>query len=291
MSRQSIRIPLMSPFMKPPEYDYPITPGENLRRALLHQKPKWMPLFDHAIQWQFPESFQDNPGGPTGQTADGYDWFGTFYKFSEAQSSPTPMGDVFSEIGEWREKVRWPDLSGVDWAAGRERFVRDDARLTGTRLGTSCFERLHAFEGFEQALCDVLLEPEECAAFFRRFTQHRLECIRRLQEAWRFDFLINHDDWSHKLAPFFSTDFFEETLLECNIAMTEEIHRSGAFSITHCCGKMDVWVPYLVEEIHTDALEIQTINDIRAILDRYGDRVTPAFTPDPLLVLRSRRQR
>ena len=285
MAEKSFEIPLMSPIMEPMKQDYPIAPGENLRLAFEHKKPKWMPLIDFETQWIFPAGLKDSPpGGPAGEQGDGYDWFGTFYKYSAAQSSATPAGNVFGEIGEWREKVRWPDLAANDWAEGREFFPRDPSRLSATRLPTGCFERLHAFEGFEQALMDILLEPEECKAFFERFTEHRVECIRRLQEVYHFDYLINHDDWSNKRAQFFSNEIFEFTLLDTAVITAEAIHENGAFYMPHCCGKMDVWVPYLVNDIHADALEIQTINDIRGILDQYGSKVTPMFTLDPYIM-------
>ena len=46
---------------------------------------------------------------------------------------------------------------------------------------------------------------------------------------------------------------------------------------------IDPFVPYMVEEIGFDGLEIQAINDIDGILKKYGDRVTVEFHPDPKL--------
>lgn len=279
--KKDIKVPLMSPPMPAKERALPISQRENIRLAFAHKKPKWMPIICDATQWTFPPSEHDSAGGPTGQCSDGYDWFGTFYKYEAAQCGTTPMPGMFDEIDEWEEKVKWPDLEAVDWTEGFKDFVRDPGRALATRFGTSGFERLIAFEGFEQCLCDILTEPEECAAFFKRHAKYRADCIRHLQEVWHFDYIINHDDWANARSQFFSLKTFEETLLEPAASIAEAAHAAGTFYMAHCCGKMDAFVPYFTDVIHADALEIQSINDIRAMLDSCGSKLTPMFTVDP----------
>lgn len=279
-----INIPVMAPFMPPKERALPITQKENLFLAFEHKKPKWMPVVREATQWHFPPCCRDNPGGPSSEIKSDYDWFGTFHQYEEAQAGCTPIPGMFEEIGEWREKVKWPDLDTVDWTCGVQGFVRNPKLACATRLGTGPFERLHAFEGFEQALVDILTEPEECRAFFDRMGKHRADCIRHLQKVYKFDYIINHDDWSNARAPFFSLDTFEETLLDSAIEISQAVHASGAYYMFHCCGKMDAFVPHIVNEIHADAIEIQNTNDIRGILDKYGSKITPMYNLDPYIM-------
>lgn len=279
-----IHIPVMPPIMLPKERKLPITQKENLFLAFEHKKPKWMPVICESTQWHFPPCYQDCPGGPTGEIKSDYDWFGTFHQYEEAQAGCTPVPGMFDEIGEWREKVKWPDLDAVDWTDGLQGFVRNPDLAYASRLGSGLFERLHAFEGFEQALVDILTEPEECHAFFERMGKYRIDCINKLQKVYNFDYIINHDDWSNARAPFFSLKTFEETLLDSAIAISEAIHATGAYYMLHCCGKMDAFVPHIVNEIHADALEIQNINDIRGILDNFGAKITPMYGLDPYIM-------
>ena len=280
----NIKIPLYSPFMKQPERDYPISPKENLLRAFRHEKPLWMPLLYQSTQWCFPPAFKDLPaGGPAADNKNPSDWFGTKYGYTP-ENGPTPLGGVFEDITEWREKMPFPELDKIDWAEGMENFVRDPSLALSTRLGSGAFERLHNCEGFEQCLCDIFLEPEECKAFFDRVTDYKIDSFRYMHRLLHFDYLINHDDWANARAAFFSLETFESTLLESAIRMADAVHDEGCLYMAHCCGKMDVFVPYLVNDIHADALEIQNINDIRAILDGYGAKVTPMYTADPYLM-------
>ena len=276
---KSFPIPVMPPPMAPVERDYPITPGENLMRAFRHEKPLWMPALYESTQWFFPSVYNDTP---LDFTKDGVDWFGTHYRFMAVQAGHTPVPGLFQEIGEWREKVKWPDLDALDW--GKDHFVRDPARAAAGRLGNGNFERLHMSEGFEQALMDILTEQEECKAFFDRLGEYKIDIYHHIRDAYPLDYVCHNDDWSNAKSQFFSMEVFENTLLDSAVAIADAVHKDGLGYMVHCCGKMDVWVPHLVNDIHADVLEIQPINDVRAILDTYGDKVTPSIQPDPYVM-------
>jgi hypothetical protein len=281
MDTKRISIPVMPPRMEPVQRDYPISQRKNLLRAFDHEKPMWMPALYDCTQWVFPSVFNDLPQD---MTKDGIDWFGTFYKYEAAQCGHTPVPGMFDEIGEWREKVTWPDLASLDWAADIPTFRRNADLALATRLGNGNFERLHMFEGFEQALCDLLTDPEECKAFFDKMGTYKIEIFSRMNEVYHFDYVCHNDDWATARGQFFSNSVFEDTLLDSAVAMADAFHAAGCRYMLHCCGRMEAFLPYIVDDIHADLLEIQSINDIRGILDTYGDRVTPIFYPDPYIL-------
>lgn len=277
MGELNYTIPVMPPYMEPRKRDFPITPRENLMRAFRHEKPMWMPAIYQATQWEFPSCYNDLPQD---FTKDGEDWFGTKYKFEAAQAGHTPIPGLFDEIEEWHEKVKWPDQNALDWAADLPNFKRDESLALATRLGNGNFERLHMSEGFEQALCDILLEQEECKAFFDRLGEYKIETFHHINDVYHLDFACHNDDWSNAKSQFFSNEVFENTLLDSAVAIADAIHAAGCGYMLHCCGKMEAFLPYIVNDIHADVLEIQTINDIRMILDRYGAKTSPIFHPD-----------
>ena len=273
---KSFPIPVMPPPMPPAEHDYPITPGENLMRAFRHEKPLWMPALYESTQWIFPSVFNDMP---LDFTKDGDDWFGTHYRYMEVQNGPTPVPGLFHEVGEWREKLIFPDLNAMDW--GKDHFPLDPNLAQAGRLGNGNCERLHMAEGFEQALMDILLEQDECKALFDRLGEYKIDIYRHIRDAYPLNYVCHNDDWSNARAQFFSMEAFENTLLDSAVAIAEAVHADGLGYMVHCCGKMEVWLPHLVNDIHADVLEIQTINDIRWILETYGDKVSPCILPDP----------
>lgn len=277
-SGKNFRIPLMQRPMPHPKHDYPITPRENLLRVFRHEKPMWMPGIFQSTQWPNCLVFEDMPPD---MTKDGVDWFGTKYKYEAAQDGPTPVPGLFEEIDEWKEKMIYPDLSKIDWKGAAATFKRDESLALGFRLGNGNFERLHMSEGFEQALCDILIEQEACKEFFDRNGEYKVELFHYLNDAYHMDFACHNDDWATAKAQFFSNEVFENTLLDSAVALADAVHEAGCGYMLHCCGMMEAFLPYIVNDIKADLLEIQTINDMRMILDKYGAKTSPIFSPDP----------
>jgi hypothetical protein len=274
-----IRIPTVpAPFPKV-KRDYPISERENLMRALRHEKPLWMPNFENSIQMGPPGSNQDQPSP---RNADYTDWFGVLRKYSEEQNSCTPVGAVFDSADEWREKVSFPKLHEIDWRDGSADFVRDEALALHTRMNGGIFQRLHALMGFENALMDLITNPAECREFLEALADFEIEVFLRMNAVHGYDFMLYHDDWGTARAPFFSVDLFRETILPPTKRIFRAVREAGVIPMSHNCGLIDAFVPFLVDEIGAAGLEIQPINDVKGIVRKYGDRCTVEYTrPDP----------
>lgn len=272
MPGKTISIPTIPPYWPPVKRETPVTPRENVMRALNHEKPCWMPDL-YASSQLFVSSIARD--APIERDRDAVDWFGVQYKYSAMQGSNTPMGNVLESITEWEEKIRWPDLKQFDWAADAARLERDESKALYMRMSLGPFERLHALEGFEQALVDIITEPQAVRDFMERLVDFKIELFNCIRDHVPLDYIVAADDWGTARAPFFSTDTFEKTILEPTKRFVRAVHERGTKFVSHCCGVIEPFVPYMVEEIGFDGVEIQAeINDIPAILEKYGDRLT-----------------
>ncbi len=276
----AVNIPAMSPTWPSVERETPITPRENLLLALNHKKPMWMPNLYADSQMVISRNNRD--GVPKDRS--GYDWFGTYYAYSPSVGINLPSGGVFDEVTEWREKVKWPDLRSIDWSTDLEGFKRDERKALYMRFSNGIFERLHAFEDFEQAMVDLISEPEECRALFERIADYKIELFNCLRDVFPLDYIVAADDYGTARGPFFSTQLYEETILEPTRRFVKAVQARGTKFIAHCCGKVDAFIPYLVDELGVDGLEIQGINDIPAIMEKYGDRVLVEYKADANIV-------
>ena len=275
-------IPVMPKLWPPVEREYPITPGENLMLAINHQKPVWMPDLYASSQLFASAIARDSPPERTQDTTD---WFGVEYKYSEAQGSNTPMGNVLNDITEWEDKISWPDLDQFDWEADAKRLERNESLALFMRMSNGPFERLHMIEGFEQALIDILTEPEAVKAYLMRLVDFKIDLFNHIRDYVPLDFIMAADDWGTMRAPFFSTDTFEKTILEPTKRFVKAVHERGTKFISHCCGVIEPFVPYMVEEIGFDGIEIQEeLNDISGIIAKYGDRFTVKCAAPSMLV-------
>ena len=265
------------------EHDYPISERENFLRAFRHEKPKYVPCLFHASQYVYPSAY--DKGFPDGDH-DGQDWFGVNFVYEESQKSVTPRPPfLLNDITEWREKIKWPDLKSKDWKADLPTFQRKENLALASRcLGYGTFEQLHCFEGFEQCLLDMLTEPEECAEFFNYLTDFKIELFQLQNDAYHFDYMCHNDDWSAARGQMFSCEMFEELLLEPHIRISEAIRSTGCHYMLHTCGKMEAFIPYIVNDIKAELIQIQTLNDIERIMDEHGDKVTVEFAPDPTIM-------
>lgn len=275
----AIRIPTASTFFPEPKRNYPISPRENLMRALRHEKPIWMPNFERSSQMAPAGPNDDQPGA---HFADYTDWFGVSRKYTPDQESCTPVGTVIDSVAEWEETVVFPELGELDFSEGSETFARDENLALNTRLNGGVFQRLHALLGFENALVDLISEPKKTRTLLEALADFEIAVFRKAHEVYPYEFMFYHDDWGTARAPFFSVDLFKETILPPTKRIFEAVRETGCVPLSHNCGLVDAFIPFLVEEIGAQGLEIQPINDTLGIVKKYGSRTTLELTrPDP----------
>lgn len=279
--RKDVKIPTMAKPWPEVERDYPISKRENIMRVFNHEKPKWMPDIYRDVNYLY---FPTDNDGPANFKGDSCDWFGVQYQYSEAQGSPTPMVGVMDSVEDWKEKVIFPDVNALDWRKGLEDYVPDHSKAFACRDGNGTFERLHMLESFDNALTDIFLEPELCHELFERIAQYKIDLFDNKTALFDFDFFMINDDWGTAHGPFFSTELFEQTLLGPTLEYCRHIKEKGLPLAFHNCGKNQVFMPYLIDKLKADVLEIQPLNDLEAIFEEYGDRVSIIVQPDPYVM-------
>ena len=69
------------------------------------------------VDFTLAPAFQERPVNEDGSEGTGYDWFGTYWQFVPEQPASIVLHDkkVVSDITKWREQLKFPDLSSVDW--------------------------------------------------------------------------------------------------------------------------------------------------------------------------------
>lgn len=260
-----------------------LSPRENALLALEHKVPERIVnlIKDCNMLGTFiiHERAPAVPGRPYG--SDGVDWFGVHWRYEESSGAPMVDPDyppIMEDITQWREVVKFPDLSKIDFKSEAEKELSgpmyDPSKLNQVVIMEGPFERLLSLMPTEEALCSLLEEPEECAAFFNAVADHKIELIDRLAEVYPIDLIDMHDDWGTQISSFMSVETWKELLAEPIGRIVKHCRDKGIHVQIHSCGKIQAIVPEMVNAGVEHWSSCQGMNDIKDLVHRFGDKMT-----------------
>ena len=261
----------------------PITPRENDRLLSSHKDPLWI---GQELNYIFPREILDNVA--RGSVNDGLpfdeanyggpDMFGVEWVYDPAaRGSMEKLGPhLLDDISDWRTDLRFPDLSAIDWDAVSAHCAKavDPNRISATMMYTGFFERLISFVGFEDAAI-AMIDPDQeddVCDLFDRLCEYYDDLMAHLKQYAHIEYIMFHDDWGTQRSTFFSEAACRERILPYMKRVVASAHKYGLFFNHHCCGKVESFVPLMVEA-GSDAWDGQPINDLWALYHQYGDRL------------------
>ena len=276
--------------VKVPKLQYPISVKENFRLAADRKNPVWVPnsLTDMVNIGQNELEVAPKVEGAapppmvwgSKERSNFVDDFGCTWTFVPEAGGPmlTPgVAPVVSDITKWEEQVKWPDFSKHDYTeckkAFNEKYGKMD-KVLHLNIGQSCTERLVALlGGYEQAMVAMAVEPEAVHDFLMAFAQFTKDRFLKMAEGVQIDFVTFHDDWGTEKDTFFSPAMMEEMVFEPTKLLIDAIKGTGARFELHSCGRIERFVPYMID-LGVDFIQLQTrANDVAMLKEKYGDKI------------------
>ena len=259
-----------------------LTPKDNLLKVYHHEIPEYIPdIWQDTFNWWIDEVIERGPVKDNPLGGEGADWFGVHWRYIETARASTPDPDyphILTDITQWKEQVKFPDLDAIDWAAAWERDKNnpnyDPDKLVSTTFLNGPFERLHALMGMEDALVALMLEPEACREFFDAMVDFKISLLDHIMEYYPIDLLEAHDDYGHQTNLFMPIETWRELLMEPMSRLAAHCKEKGIIFRLHSCGKNETLIPSIVEAGIENWSSVQQINDIAKILTEFGDRLT-----------------
>lgn len=257
---------------KPYEPGLECSPRENMKLLLEHKTPKYLPIGGDSYPITpdiICERSYENKTGP--------DWFGCKWTFEKGIGATIvkPGDESLDTIVGWRDKVKFPDLDALDWeecAKGIEKYY-DDNRMSDWWLQVGLFERLHSLLGMTGALEALMEDEDEVAEFFEALTEHKIKIIKYLTKYFRAEMICYHDDWGFNKDGFIPTDIFERIIAPNLKKIVQAAHDGGAYFNMHSDGRIERYIPYMIDAGVDMWNPAQTVNDVAAIKREYGDRL------------------
>lgn len=165
----------------------------------------------------------------------------------------TAFGDVY---GRFDSKTKgecvkgalqdgWGNLDNLELPAIDEAFDKElksmdygkSDKFVLAYLPLAVFSPLRDIRHMENALADMLLEPENVKKFLRKTLEINKLAVKKAAENG-VDGLIIYDDLGMQHALFFSPECFRNILKPFYKELAEAIHREGMFFFVHSCGKV-----------------------------------------------------
>ncbi|MCL2125257.1 MAG: veratrol--corrinoid protein metyltransferase [Oscillospiraceae bacterium] len=267
-----------------------LTPKENLLRVMSGEIPEWVPSYSYY--GPHPGVDEDPPNmsvmnstlfgnrrmGAT-PPPDGFkDIWGVTCVAVEAVggfSLPKPGEFILDDIRKWRDIIKAPDFSGVDWEKAAKEdleklpYSRDNVALF-YGPGGGYFQQLMSFMGFNEGLVAMYEEPEEVKALFDYLHEFYLDIAKKYIEYVNPDVLSLGDDTASERAPFVSPEMFRELLLPYYDDFARLGRNRGIPINFHNCGKSGVYFNDLVRIGITSWEPVQLSNDILEIQKKFG---------------------
>lgn len=252
-----------------------ITERENFLKMINREDLDFVPFQPNLLQMILPSAIGDRaPGCGTG-----YDWFGVHWtedpKMPMMPTATVNQKPILEDICDWKEVIKWPDLSTIDWeeCAKKDVHKKDPSKILCAMMVSGPFERLHDLMGFEDALCALITDPEECEAFFSRLCDFKIEQIKYLKKYYDVDMVHFQDDWGSQKDLFFNPELWRQHIKPHVKRVIDAAHAEGVYFDMHSCGKIDRIVDEIIE-MGVDVLDpVQPINDMARWINDYNRKV------------------
>jgi hypothetical protein len=261
-----------------------LTEKENFMMLVRGEQPEWVPRY----------TFFPDPSGkpvPTAMIMPSFlsahlsepgpykdIWGVTNVPVPEAGNAkiPEPNNFILKDIRKWRDIIKAPDLSGIDWETMAKKDLEKlnvDRRETvlGFGMHVGYFQNLMAFMGFSEGLCAMYEEPEEVKALMEYLCDFYVEFGRRCIDYYKPDVFGVTDDTAAWKNPFFSVEMYRELFKPYHARQAALGNDRGLPIEMHNCGRcedfIDDWRDFGVVLWNP----AQISNDLSAIKKKYGN--------------------
>ena len=263
-----------------------LTPLENYRRALRGETPEYVPsMRDSGVMFGVPLSMDNELGLMIGGWPEGevrHDIFGVPYVTSAhigGGALPQPGVFILDDITKWRDVIKRPAvIDEIDWelCASKDLPNIDPSKAIfqgGPAIGNGYFEMLCSFMGFDMGLISCLEEPEEVKALMNFLCDMNVEITKNFLYHYQPEGWFMADDIAHDRAPFISLEVFLDIFEPVWRRAAEPAKTAGIHAAHHNCGKLDDFIPYIVDMGFDSWNPAEPQNDLLAIQKEFKGRL------------------
>ena len=234
----------------------------------------WRELVDNAIRWvPIPTE-----GLMLGDEAGAYrtDVFGSTWR---ADLRPFQLAEPV---------LKEPSLDGYQFPAVEECFDPDWEQRTRQQIreqndhflvcffGFGLFERSWTLRGFEDAMMDMVANPEFYDELIGRIADHQCAIMERVLEL-PIDGIMFSDDWGYQQGLLMGAERWRKIFKPRLTRLYARTHEAGKYTLTHCCGSIVEILPDVIEiglDVYESVQPEAKDNNPYELKRKFGDRLT-----------------
>ena len=245
---------------------------ENFMRLMRGEIPEYIPVY---ASWGVRPPFMRGNRNPDGT---GTDIFGVEQVLGSGivpATMPKTHDFMLTDITKWRDVVKVPDVSDVDWQmiAKQARDAHNPENPWGAGCGVGVFQTLVALMGFTEGLVACYEEPDEVKAMLEYITDWMVENAKKVLYYYRPEFGNYGDDIAHERNPFVSLEMFRDIFAPCWRRYYAVFAEAGIPCTMHNCGHFEEFIDDCVDMGVWLWEPAQSSNDLLAIKAKYGTRL------------------
>ncbi|MDR3310020.1 MAG: veratrol--corrinoid protein metyltransferase [Oscillospiraceae bacterium] len=249
---------------------------ENYLRMMRGEVPERVPQYNYfKVGADEPATMIIEPAiiNPHRVNAGGHDCWGVNWVPTAETAGgliPEPNNFILRDVTKWREVIKAPDTSGIDW----ERAADADLKRMGINRGlTACafaphfgyFQTFVSFMGFENAMMAMAEEPDSVHELLGYVADFYQTVIEGYIDVMKPDVLTHMDDTAAWAAPFISPAMYREFLLPHHKRYSDLGRERGLPQTMHNCGKSECFADIFTELGITLWEPAQTSNDLAKV--------------------------
>ena len=251
-----------------------VTPKENFMKLVNGGHPDYVPYYtmmgepylgEAADVMAAPDIFPSD-----GFVAGGKDMWGVPQAAPSvgcAAAMPDTSYVMLEDINDWSKVIKFPKANDIDFEKCYEAQIKQfniDRTQSCVKVGPSLmpFQELVAIMGFEGGLTALYTDPEEVKAMLNAMVDHIEPYFEKMLDVFKPDIWSMGDDTCAKTTPFFSPEIYKDVFLPIYHRLAKPAYERGIPIAFHICGRIDDFVPYMLEFGCKYTDPIQEINSI-----------------------------
>jgi hypothetical protein len=257
--------------------EYKLTEKENYLRMLRGEFPEFLPRFD-MFNWGGMTSLDFGTILPNGNRLSPFGVECVPVPDADGAAIPIPGRFILDDIRRWRDVIKAPDLSDIDWEdfAAKEQQNKDRKNNPYMMIAGDFFISLMNFMGFTEGLCAMIEEPEEVYALFDYLCDYYIEKFKNYIVYFKPDGMTLSDDTATSLNPFISVDMHRRLLKPFQKRLADLALDNDLPIAMHNCGRCEDFIEDWLDIGVSCWNPAQVMNDLLGIKAKYGRRLCMA---------------